>query len=1213
MKQQLKNPYLHLILGIVSILFIFYSYSYFSPNKSDISYFKSTLREKEDIANQKIDELISIEEITTQFANSKEYTELTKNKGISLFVIKNEKLVFWTNRSINFMPNLSEFTAENGAVKLKNGWYQYLLKKSNGKTYLALILIKHDYQITNKFLKNSFHESYQLNDKITIAVDSSSSGTIIRSKNGNYLFSLQKEDIKETNSKKFNWFIVVLFFLSYILIISFISKQTRKIVFLRNFSPLIVITFIIVSRLLLLQFPILKSLFNQELFEPTVFAQSAFLPSLGDLLISAILFSIIIYYLARAIKKINPYNKPIVFAIVITTAIFPLVLADLIEGLITNSKINFDINYFLDLSAYSFVGIGSVTTLFISFILFIKIAISYFLDKAFKRNQLIIIYWTISLLMVIIGHFFFEINALLTSWILLVILAFSFKTTSKLSFYRSAFIVIVVSITTSYGFIHHGEEKEKINKEFIAKKLAKERNPVAEYLFGEIKEKIETDTFVINNINTYWNDKSKIDNHIINRYFGGFWNKYDINIITPCQEIDSILIENKINVNCLTFFNNKIVKEVEDPFNINETLNFLYSDEGISSYLAKLKLINLEGKEYFLFIEFFPKNFSKTEGYPELLLNEKDVISRPNNNQYSYAKYKKRKLIDNAGKFNYSIELSDNFQFGKDVFYETNFGAANHIIYRSDKNTVVVLSSPEKTILYYITTFSYFLIITSLLVLIIGLFFKISPFNWQLALTDFSTKIQLFIITSIFLSFILFSWGTTYYIKEQYTEKNKTQLAEKVQSILIELEQKIGDKKALNASMVDEMTYYLVKFSNVFYTDINLYDEKGALLATSRPEIFERGLISKQMDSEAYHKIFLQKKSNYTHQENIGKLEYLSSYVPFRNDKNEILAYLNLPYFAKQNELENELSSFYTSLINIYGLLFLISTIIAVFFANYISEPLRMIKNKISALQLGKSYDLLEWSSNDEIGALVFEYNKKVVELEKNATLLIKSERESAWREMAKQVAHEIKNPLTPMKLGIQQLQKLANDDATDIKERINRTSKTLIEQIDTLTTIANEFSNFAKMPKTQEEKFNLIPIIETTLDLYQEKNIAISFLEKCNGEAFVVADKDQLSRVFSNLIKNAIQAIPEDKFGKIEVSVTIKDTNFVIKIKDNGTGIAENQKNKIFVPNFTTKSTGMGLGLAMVKNSIENANGKIWFETQENIGTSFFIELPIN
>jgi signal transduction histidine kinase len=1209
MKQTLNNPFIHLVIGIIAFLLLYFN-STFNTTSHDYNAFNALLNEKEVTAEQTINELIA-NQTNNNFSSSNNYSKLKKEKGISFYIVENDKLSYWTDRSTYFSPYLDKFKAKNGLVKLKNGWYQYLLKKSNQKTYLALILIKHNYSIKNKYLKNSFHNSFKLNNSIGI---SKNDGEAIQSNNGDLLFYLQEAKEDNNVSKSINnWGLFILFFLGFILIVSYLSKTTRKITAVRNYSPVIVIIFISFCRIFLLYFHPFPALFEQELFSPTIFAQSALLPSLGDLIISAIFFTLIIYYLSKAILKVNASNKLVVFFIALACALFPLTLANLLEGLITNSKINFDINYLLDLNAYSFAGIGSITLLFIALILFIKICISHFLDKAFKRNQLITIFWIVSLLAVIIGHFFLELSAFLTSWVLLVILAFSFKTNSRISFYRSVFLVLIVSVTTSYGFIHLGKEKEQINKEFIAKKLAKERDPVAEYLFKDLKKKIETDSLVKNSIPIYFEEKDRINKHIIDRYFGGHFSKYDINIIGYFNDKDSIYVDDKL-VHCYSFFENKIEKETDDPFRINEPLNFLYSDEGVSSYLTKLNINpidSLDGNTWSLFIELLPKVFAKTEGYPELLLNEKDVRGHINTNTYSYAKYKKGKMIDNVGKFNYSIELSNQYKFNDDGFLKTTFESAYHVIYQNDKNTTIILSSPQKTIFNYITTFSYFFIITSILVLVIGLFFRISPFNWQIALTDFSTKIQLFIIASIFLSFILFSWGTSYYIKKQYLEKNKTQLAEKVQSVLIELEHKLGEKTKLSPELYDEMTYYLVKFSNVFYTDINLYDKTGMLLATSRPEIFETGLVGEQMNPEAFNQIHIHKKSNFTHTENIGELSYISTYVPFRNENHKILAYMNLPYFAKQNELENELSSFYTSLINIYGLLFLISTIIAVFFANYISEPVRMIKNKISALQLGQSYDLLEWESNDEIGALVFEYNKKVLELEKNANLLIKSERESAWREMAKQVAHEIKNPLTPMKLSIQQLERISKDNPKDLNERIERTAKTLVEQIETLTKIADEFSSFAKMPKAADEEFNLIPIIETTIDLYKEEDIQISLIDECNGSVSIVADKDQISRVFSNLIKNSIQAIPETIEGKIDVFISQKENNYLIEIKDNGTGIAEDKKDKIFVPNFTTKTTGMGLGLAMVKNIVENAQGKVWFETKEDIGTSFFIELP--
>ena len=1208
MKRKLQHPYLHLVIGIASFFLLYFSTVFFSESTPDYQQFAKSLNSKEILAEQKLLELT--QSPSTDFYFSENDTQLNTTKGLSFYIIENNSLKYWTNRSIQFSANLNEFKGKNGLIKLQNGWYQYLLKKENQKKYLALILIKHDYTIKNKYLKNTFHHSFNLNNELEIVTQQRPEITTIQDKNGDFLFGIKQVKESDSQSNDNNWLLFLLFFSGYLFLISFISKQSRKTTSLRKSSPVIVILFIGLSRFLLLYFHPFEALFQQELFSPTVFAQSLFLPSLGDLIINTVLFAIIIYYLSRAIQNINTHNKVVVFLIAITTAVSPLILANLLDGLITNSKINFDINYLLDLNAYSFIGIGAITTLFISIILLIKISFTHFSEKAFRKNQLISIFWTLSLVSVIIGHFYLELSAILTFWVLLVILVFSLNTNSKTSFYRSVLLVFIISVTTSYGFIHLGKLKAEVNKEFVAKKLARERDPVTEYLFEDIVKKIEKDTLIQNTANTNLQTNDKLNKHILDRYFGGHYGKYDITIIGIFNAIDSIYVEGNNVVNAAAFFKDKIEQETDDPFRVNKTLNFLYSNEGVSSYFATVKLNSTKEKSI-LYIELLPKDFSKTEGYPELLLNEKDVASPLNTNTYSFAKYKKGKLINNSGKFNYSIELNNQYQFNDDGFFKTTFDNAYHVIYQNDKNTSIILSSPQKSIFNYITTFSYFFIITSILVLLIGLIFKISPFNWKIALTDFSTKIQLFIIASIFLSFILFSGGTSYYIKKQYLEKNKTQLSEKVQSVLIELEHKLSEKEKLSEDMHAEMAYYLVKFSNVFYTDINLYDKTGKLLATSRPEVFEQGLIGKQMSPEAYNQIHIHKKSNFTHSENIGRLNYISTYVSFRNEKHEILAYMNLPYFAKQNELENELSSFYTALINIYGLLFLISTIIAVFFANYISEPVRMIKNKISALQLGQSYDLLEWESNDEIGALVYEYNKKVVELEENAVKLVKSERESAWREMAKQVAHEIKNPLTPMKLSIQQLERVAKDNPADLNERIERTAKTLVEQIDTLTKIADEFSNFAKMPKAQDSEINLIPIIETTIDLYKEENVFITTYNTCNNQATILADKDQLSRVFNNLIKNAIQAIPSTIEGKISVDISQEESSYLIEIKDNGSGISEDKKDKIFVPNFTTKSTGMGLGLAMVKNIVENANGSIWFETIEEIGTSFFIKLP--
>jgi nitrogen fixation/metabolism regulation signal transduction histidine kinase len=276
-----------------------------------------------------------------------------------------------------------------------------------------------------------------------------------------------------------------------------------------------------------------------------------------------------------------------------------------------------------------------------------------------------------------------------------------------------------------------------------------------------------------------------------------------------------------------------------------------------------------------------------------------------------------------------------------------------------------------------------------------------------------------------------------------------------------------------------------------------------------------------------------------------------------------------------------------------------------------LTKPLRIIKQQISNIKFGAHNEALKWKSNDEIGNLVTEYNNMLVKLEQSSELLAKSERESAWREMAKQVAHEIKNPLTPMKLNIQHLQRVVETSPDDINERVTKVSQMLIEQIDTLSHIATEFSNFAKLPNATLEVINVFDVLQNVTNLFKQ-NTACDITLNGKDPLLIKADKEQCLRIFTNLLKNAEQSIPENRKGKIMIEAFTREASVVIHIKDNGVGIPDAIKPKLFTPNFTTKSTGTGLGLAMVKNSVVSFNGTIGFETEENKGTVFTIIFPL-
>jgi nitrogen fixation/metabolism regulation signal transduction histidine kinase len=264
-------------------------------------------------------------------------------------------------------------------------------------------------------------------------------------------------------------------------------------------------------------------------------------------------------------------------------------------------------------------------------------------------------------------------------------------------------------------------------------------------------------------------------------------------------------------------------------------------------------------------------------------------------------------------------------------------------------------------------------------------------------------------------------------------------------------------------------------------------------------------------------------------------------------------------------------------------------------------------------VKLGAKNAPIPWQHNDEIGLLIAEYNKMINELEESSNKLAEGERQGAWREMAKQVAHEIKNPLTPMKLSLQHLQLAIQKKDPNVEEKIRKTSELLIKQIDSLSQMAEEFSAFAKMPEAEVEVVDLNQILDEIVLLFDKDENCVINYKPLKGKVTVRADGNQLGRVFTNIVKNALQAIPQDQKGLIKISGSIKYSMITLAFEDNGKGIPEELKKKIFNPNFSTKNSGMGLGLAISRKITEQFYGNIYFTSKQGKGSTFFVTLPVH
>jgi nitrogen fixation/metabolism regulation signal transduction histidine kinase len=366
------------------------------------------------------------------------------------------------------------------------------------------------------------------------------------------------------------------------------------------------------------------------------------------------------------------------------------------------------------------------------------------------------------------------------------------------------------------------------------------------------------------------------------------------------------------------------------------------------------------------------------------------------------------------------------------------------------------------------------------------------------------------------------------------------------------------------------------------------------------------------MEPKAFYRLYYDNNIEVIQNENVSLFSFVSIYIPIKDELGEPYAYLNIPYLNTQKELNQEISNFLVTLINLNAFIFVIAGAISVLLTNRITSSFTLIASKMKDINLGRANEEIVWNTNDEIGALIKEYNKMVKKLDESAQALAKSEREGAWREMARQVAHEIKNPLTPMKLSIQYLQRAIQDKNPNVETLSKKVSSTLVEQIDQLAKIASDFSQFANIGNVQVEVFDVNELLRLLVNLYSANTRLNIIYNPPKQAALINADRTQINRLFTNLFQNAIEASDGNQCIPIILNEEIDANKLHISVTDEGCGISSEMCQKIFTPNFTTKTSGTGLGLAMCKGIVEKANGRIWFDTVEGKGTSFHVLLPL-
>lgn len=777
------------------------------------------------------------------------------------------------------------------------------------------------------------------------------------------------------------------------------------------------------------------------------------------------------------------------------------------------------------------------------------------------------------------------------------------KKRSKYELEKGLAVVIVISVGLTYLYSRMQTKRENQEMMAIANVLHEKRDANFEESFANFTTNFLADT----NLRAMLFAESNVLNDIVLGYckellFDENMKDYTVTL-TICEPQEEINIEpDNYTIECDEYFRAKL--DENKQIRVGDNLFLMDYNTLDPNYFSKFRFISSDSlQRKTLYFEFYKPIAPEGFGFPQLL--KEDHSQKPYD--YSVAKYRDNILVYKYGRYIYQNFLSSMKLKDNEI---TIIDGYKHYAIFNNHNDALIISKPKKSWSEKVAPFA--VIFLSMLIIYILAYSLIKPRahkRWKDR--SFSHRLQTVVLSTLAISLVLIGPVSVFYMQSLYNQKNEEKHFETTRTLCQEISNDFELKDLVRNASRSTWTEILQHYASTFFTDINLYGLDGRLIATTRQEVYELTLQAPIMNAEAYQNMARNKNLYFTHQEQLGKGVYESAYIPLTDDSGTTIAYLNTPYFSSTNELHNEIIDFILTYINIILVLLAIALVFILIITRHLTQPLALIQNKLGDLKIGQKNEPIEWKNNDEIGALVKQYNQLIVELEKSAEELKRTTTESAWRDVARQVAHEIKNSLTPMRLSVQLLQRnIENGKATP--EQTERTANTLIEQIDALSEIASSFSRYAKLPENHPQPLDLVELIGNVVNLYDNKdNITFEFIYDHDKDHTYNGDKTNLNSAIGNLVKNATQAIGLKEDGKIEVILKATDTAFVITVKDNGKGIKEEDKSRIFLPNFTTKTGGSGVGLSLTYNIIHAVGGTISFESEENVGTQFTIELP--
>ncbi len=1165
-----------------------------------------------EVTNEKVAKTLEqLEQEANAFVQTDSVCNFDPERDFPFFIYENKTLVCWTDNSI--IPPLSLLSDKKSVQLVKIARGNFLLYQQpigSNRQLMSLVVLTRDFPIQNDFLSNVWNEKILPGAKVNILEPFSSLGLPVSYK-GTVLFRLSFVQSDVSSNASGNLWAVSFIFLAIVSLVLTLMSWCYKTKSFGLASVMSILALIVVRvSLLATSFP--RSFSNSEIFSAQLFASSTLNPSLGDLLLNVIVILCIAIIIFRYWQKVGVTFKfkeltPLRLLLLVLTAFLLLSIwhypVQTLQTITHNSSIELAITSSLDASLIRILSLVAILLTWTTAFLLNHVFINFITTIGGKHAHRILLAGTFIFGLINYWEDQPYIATVCVAWSVILIMQYARFSGSLVRVQYKTFgyffvVLFGLALNVAVRIYFLDKEQQAENQVRFAESYLVDRDSFGEFLLNDLTPKIKEDAFIQTRLVSPFLSKLPIQQKIRQVYFSSYFNKYDINIQLFNSAGDNLTAYTSVSFS-------DIIKSLDA--NASRTAYeglYRLSAKGrdiAQQYVLVIKIDRGLLVSGYVVIELSLKRILPQNSYPELLVDNRFRESlKPND--LTYASFAKGKVQASAGDFNYEKDF-DKRLLGEPALYAAGVvsNGYQHFAVEGADNVVIVVSSMLMTTKGFLANFSFYLILGLLLILLLVLWLGISNLIKKKQVF-YSARIQLFITLSFFVPLLVVSIITLRMLNQSSQDQLNATYLNRAAFIAEQLEDFTTKKDTISGSSTNQE--YITELARLANVELICYDPHGVLQATSQSSVFEN-----QLMANIAHPLAMQKARDgekiFVLEDKIGSLSYFIAYARLDTDH----SLLAIPYYQSAASVESVQIEALSEILVIFGVVFLLLLLFSFLISRWLTFPIEFITNTLQRTRLERSDEPINWKSNDEIGLMVNSYNDMLRNLSESKLELARMQREQAWREIAQQVAHEIKNPLTPMKLTLQRMSRSLSEQDVNTN-KITNAVNSLLEQVELLNTIASSFSTFARMPAAVVGVVDIQKLIAQSVELYKQE---LSIIHNNKDEEMLAkADPVILLSVFSNLMLNAVQAKADDRDIELTITTGIADGYWKIQFIDNGKGIEEEKRDKIFIPHFTTKATGSGLGLAIAKQAVEQMGGTISFNSITGEGTTFVILLPV-